>query len=54
MPINVRATYFHRPARNVVIADDKSQTGKNAFGPSDGEEVMLGMSSERKVEKWTV
>jgi len=53
IPENPRAQYFHRPERKVVAIADKIQTDKKDLGVRAEEVETAGMSSARKVEKWT-
>lgn len=54
IPENVRAQYFHRPARKVVIVQDKSHTATKDFDERDVEEEVAGISRARNVEKCTI
>ena len=49
----VRAAYFHRPASRVHGIADRIQIAMKALGPKGAEDVSLGISSARNVEKWT-
>ena len=49
-----RATYSKRAARSEVTIQDSNQTAMKALEERADLEVVLGISSARNVDKWTV
>ena len=51
---NSTAAYLYRPARKVVMIQDKIQTAMNDLDDSAAEEDVAGMRRTRRVERWTL
>jgi hypothetical protein len=53
MPEAARAQYFHLADGNVAARADSSHTGRKDLGDKGADEERLGISKERKVDRWT-